>query len=85
VTYQLRIERRAQKALAKISQPHQDRIVEAIRALADDPRPPGAKKLSGRNGWRLRVGVYRVIYEIQDNELVVLVVSIGHRREIYRS
>lgn len=85
MTYRLRIERRAQKALAKISQPHQDRIVEAIRALANDPRPPGTKKLSGRNGWRLRVGAYRVIYEIQDEELVVLVVSIGHRREIYRS
>ncbi|MEW5948302.1 MAG: type II toxin-antitoxin system RelE/ParE family toxin [Thermodesulfobacteriota bacterium] len=56
----------------------------AIQGLSEDPRPSGVKKLTGRNAWRIRVGNYRVIYEIQDNSLVVLVVSVGHRKEIYR-
>lgn len=83
MTYQLQIERRAQKALARIGQPHQNRLI-AIRGLAADPRPPSAKKLSGREGWRVRVGAYRIIYEIHDDQLLVLVLSLGHRREIYR-
>ncbi len=62
-----------------------DRIDRAILALADNPRPPGVKKLAGQdNRWRIRVGDYRVIYEIHDDVLWVLVVEIGHRREIYR-
>jgi mRNA interferase RelE/StbE len=82
--YQLLIERSAQKELSKV--PHQDRarIIAAIQGLSEDPRPSGVKKLTGRNAWRIRVGNYRVIYEIQDNSLVVLVVSVGHRKEIYR-
>jgi mRNA interferase RelE/StbE len=52
--------------------------------LADNPIPPKAKKLSGRDGYRIRVGDYRIIYEIQKNILVVLIIDIGHRREIYR-
>ena len=81
--YQLMIERRAQKALVKISQPHQDRLIEAVQSLAVDPRPSGAKKLAGRDGWRVRIGDYRIIYEIHDDQLLVLVVSVGHRREVY--
>ena len=84
MTYQIEIERRAQKALARIPEPHQNRIIEAIRDLASDPRPSGAKKLSGRPAWRLRVGAYRIIYEIHDDLLLVLVVTLGHRREVYR-
>ncbi len=61
------------------------RIDAAIMALADDPRPAGSVKLSGESGlWRIRVGNYRVIYEIQDRRLIVLVVSAAHRREVYR-
>ncbi len=84
MTYQVQIERRAQKALAGITQPHQNRLIEAIRGLAADPRPPRANKLSGREGWRVRVGAYRIIYEIHDDQLLVLVVGLGHRREVYR-
>ena len=51
---------------------------------ADNPIPPKAKKLSGRDGYRIRVGDYRIIYEIQKSVLVVLIIDIGHRREIYR-
>ncbi len=51
---------------------------------ADEPRPPGAKKLSGREAWRIRIGPYRVIYEINDEEQKVLVVVIGPRKDVYR-
>jgi mRNA interferase RelE/StbE len=82
--YELLIERRAQRELARIAQPHQDRVIAAIRGLVDEPRPAGVKKLSGREAWRIRAGDYRVIYEIRDESLVVLVLAIGHRRDIYR-
>lgn len=62
-----------------------NRIIRAMYALADDPRPPGVVKLAGTDKlWRLRIGDYRLIYEIQDNRLVVLVVRVGHRRDVYR-
>jgi mRNA interferase RelE/StbE len=81
--YELFIERRAQKQLADIAQPYQDRIVAAMRNLSQNPRPVGVKRLAGREGWRIRVGDYRVLYEIRDESLIVLVVAIGHRREVY--
>lgn len=84
MTYSLFIERRAQRALARIARPDQERIISAIRGLTDDPRPHGVKKLTGREAWRIRVGDYRVIYEIHPGRLLILVVAIGHRREIYR-
>ena len=82
--YTIVIEKTAQKALASISQPFQDRIIEAIRMLSENPRPSGVKKLSGRDAWRIRIGDYRVIYEIRDQQLLVLVVVIGHRKDVYR-
>jgi mRNA interferase RelE/StbE len=60
------------------------RIVERISALADDPRPPGSQKLSGKDRFRLRQGSYRIIYAIEDDALVVYVVKIGHRKDVYR-
>lgn len=83
MTYTVDILRSAQKHLAQISRQDQARIIAAIRDLADAPRPPGCKKLSGRPAWRIRIGVYRVIYEIDDDRLLVLVVAVGHRREVY--
>lgn len=82
--YAILIERRAQRALARIDPKQRARIAAAIRVLADDPRPPGVKKLSGRDAWRLRVGDYRIIYEIEDARLLILVVEVGHRSGIYR-
>ena len=82
--YTIVIEKTAQKALASISPPFQDRMIEAIRMLAENPRPAGVKKLSGRDAWRIRIGDYRVIYEIRDQQLLVLVVVIGHRKDVYR-
>ena len=84
MTYSIFIRRSAQKALSRIAKPDQDRIIAAIRGLAKDPRPTAVRKLSGRDAWRLRVGHYRVIYEIHDDRLVILVIAIGHRREVYR-
>jgi len=82
--YSLDILRRAQKQLARIDRQDHARVISAIEALSENPRPPGCKKLSGRPAWRIRIGSYRVIYEIHDDRLLVLVVAIGARREIYR-
>ena len=67
-----------------IPSPDLKRILGRIEALRDDPRPPGSVKLSGMEYYRVRQGDYRIVYEIQDDILVIVVVKIGHRREIYR-
>lgn len=82
--YQVTIERRARKALAQLPEDVYRRIRVAIQSLATNPRPPGCKKLVNRDAWRIRVGDYRVIYEIDDEQLTVLVVDVLHRRESYR-
>lgn len=61
------------------------RIMERIAALAENPRPVGCEKLSGQEKYRIRQGVYRIIYSIQDTQLTVWVVKVGHRREVYRN
>lgn len=73
----------AVRALKRIDHRDRPRIRGAIALLAADPRPPGAKKLRGREGYRIRVGTYRIIYIIEDGRLVVVVVALGHRRDIY--
>ena len=80
--YDLKIHKNAQKSLAKISEPFQTKIIDKIYTLANAPYD-NTKKLTGREAYRIRVGSYRVIYEINNNELIVLVVSIGHRKNIY--
>jgi mRNA interferase RelE/StbE len=84
VTYVVEILRVAERQLARIDRQDCSRIVSAVRALANNPRPRGSKKLSGRPAWRIRVGEYRIIYEIHDDRLTVLVVAVGHRKDIYR-
>jgi len=84
MTYQITIKRTAAKALADLQADERQRITQALFALADNPRPAGVKKLKGREGWRIRIGQYRVLYTIDDDRLIVLVVNVGHRREIYR-
>jgi len=83
MTYTIFIRRSAQKSLARIAAPFQDHIIAAIRRLAVTPYPAGVKKLSGREAWRIRVGDYRVIYDIDDKRRIIEVVAIGHRREVY--
>jgi len=84
MTYSLSILRRAQKELAQLPTAAYQRVRDAIRELSDQPRPPGCRKLTGREGWRIRVGDYRVIYEIDDSQRQVTVVAIGNRRDVYR-
>jgi len=85
VTYSLQIKESVLKALAKLPKADRARADERISALASNPRPPGCVKLSGHSGlWRIRVGDWRIVYQIQDELLIVLVLSVGHRREIYR-
>ena len=83
MNYAVSILRRAQKELGQLSSPSFERVCDAIRSLAGNPRPPGCRKLVGRDGWRVRVGDYRVIYEIDDPARTVLVLHVGHRRDIY--
>ena len=74
----------AGKDLRRVPNENVKRILERIRVLADDPRPPGCERLSGVERYRVRQGVYRIVYEVQDRKLVVLVVKIGHRRDVHR-
>jgi mRNA interferase RelE/StbE len=73
----------AERQLGRIDSGHRRRIDAAILALAGDPRPNGCRKLSGSEEYRIRVGEYRVLYEIEDAVLRVLVVKVGHRRDVY--
>ncbi|MEW5947497.1 MAG: type II toxin-antitoxin system RelE/ParE family toxin [bacterium] len=76
--------RSAQKELAALQRGDYERIKRSIRNLSEEPRPEGCRKLAGRDGWRIRVGEYRVIYEIDDAGNAVTVLHIGHRSDVYR-
>ena len=85
MTYQIRVTPAAVRQLKKLDAAARRRVQAAIEILADQSRPPGAKKLVGGDGeWRVRTGDFRIIYTIDDGVLLVLVVAVGHRREIYR-
>jgi mRNA interferase RelE/StbE len=81
--YQVKVQKRAIKALEQINEPYYSNVKVAISNLAFDPRPNGYIKLKGRNGFRIRVGNYRIIYEIFDNILLVEVIDLGDRKNIY--
>jgi mRNA interferase RelE/StbE len=82
--YKITLKKRAMKALEKINEPFYSKIKTAIYSLANDPHPVGSKKLIGRDGYRIRVADYRIIYEIFDDILLVDVIDIGHRKDIYQ-
>lgn len=85
MVYEVFLEPAAAKALEKIPNPARDRIRLRIRELSQNPRAGGATKLVGEDrAWLVRVGDYRILYEIDDGVLVVLVIRIGHRRDVYR-
>jgi len=84
LSYGLSILRKAQKELGQLSPDTFERIRDAIRGLAQEPRPPGCRKLTGRDGWRIRIGDFRVIYEIDDHRREVVILHVGHRRDVYR-
>ena len=83
--YQIELTPAAARQLRKLDQQSRRRVQAAVELLADNPRPAGAKRLVGGDGeWRVRTGSYRIVYEIHDQVLLVLVVAVGHRRDIYR-
>lgn len=81
--YNAVLTKKAQKQLDKLSDNIAEPILKAIGHLEENPRPQGHIKLKGRDGYRIRVGNYRVIYDIYDNELIVDVITLGHRKNIY--
>ncbi len=81
--YTLNFSKQAIKELAKIPAPYYANIKQAIIKLKENPRPNGFKKLKGRDGYRIRVGNYRIIYNIFDKEIIVDIITIGHRKDIY--
>lgn len=83
-SYELAFRRSIAKDLRAIPKRDVARILERIRQLASDPRPPGCEKLSGPERYRIRQGAYRILYEIEDSSVTVTVVKVAHRREVYR-
>lgn len=84
MNYRVELRPAAIRALRKVSPNDRGRLQGAIALLAQDPRPPGARALRGRPGLRVRVGDYRIIYTIEDDVLLVVVVTLGHRSDVYR-
>ena len=84
MSYQVILPKSPQKELDRLPDEIAERILCALEELKAQPRPPGCKKLRGEDAWRIRIGNYRVIYEIHDRVLRVIVVTVGHRREVYR-
>jgi len=85
VPYQIHYAPQAARAIEELPREMQRRIISRVGLLAETPRPSGSLKLAGKDTYRIRVGVYRVIYSIIDKQLVVLIVDVGHRREVYRN
>jgi mRNA interferase RelE/StbE len=81
--YRIELRPAAVRALRKLDPPVRRRIQGAISLLAENPRPPAARALQGRPGLRVRVGDHRILYTVQDDVLVVVVIALGHRREVY--
>jgi mRNA interferase RelE/StbE len=84
VTYEITVLRTAVKSVERLPKEVQDRVVDAIAELAETPRPSGAKKLVARDALRIRVGDYRIIYEVDDETKTVQVVVVSHRKDAYR-
>ena len=84
-SYSVELTRTAEKQLRRIAKRDRNRLVGAIRSLADRPRPHGARKLQGYNDvYRIRVGQCRVVYEVFDDRVIVIVLKVGHRKDIYK-
>ncbi len=85
MAYRIEIKASARKEIAALPRRDQRRVVGAIEALAEEPRPQGVRKLIGaEDAYRVRVGDYRIVYQIRDDVLIVFVVRVGHRRDVYR-
>ena len=84
MTHQVRLKASAEKELVRLPEVIHDAVIEKLLALAENPRPSWVKKLRGRAGYRVRVGDYRIVYLIEDAAQIVRVLSIAHRRDVYR-
>jgi len=84
VSYAILIVHSAERELAALRGAPRERVLRAIRRLADSPRPRAARKLSYGPGWRLRVGDYRILYTIDDPDQEITIYAVGHRRDVYR-
>ena len=82
--YSIVFRKSVEKDLKVIPKKDQVRILQRIAQLAEDPRPPACKRLSGQQRYRIRQGIYRVLYEIEDDQLIVTVVKVGNRRDVYK-
>ncbi|MBW2096806.1 MAG: type II toxin-antitoxin system RelE/ParE family toxin [Deltaproteobacteria bacterium] len=82
--YRVLLRKSVEKDFSSIPKRDVKRILNRIKALEENPRPPGSEKLTGQERYRLRQGRYRIVYSIQDDEFTVWVVKIGHRKDIYR-
>ena len=84
-TYDVEVSRTAEKQLKAVPREYRRRLAEAILALARDPRPRGSRKLTGYDDvFRVRVGRYRILYSISDRELIIIVLKVGHRQNVYQ-
>ena len=83
-SYTAVLSKKAEKALDRFSDHIADPILAAIADLEEDPKPVGYKKLKGRDGYRIRVGDYRIIYKVFDSELIIDIITLGHRKDIYK-
>ena len=83
-SYRLSIKPSAAKEIEALPKKDRIRVIKRIKDLSENPRPPGCEKLSGNDKYRVRQGQYRIVYSVSDQELIVLVVKVAHRREVYR-
>lgn len=84
-SYRVELTRSAEKDLRKITPPHRETMLDALEKLAFNPRPHGCRKILGaEQTYRIRVGDYRIVYEIHDEVLVILVIRLAHRKDVYR-
>jgi mRNA interferase RelE/StbE len=84
-SYRIEVSATAEKQLKKLGPDARIRVIRAVQALASEPRPPGCRKLQGYDDvYRIRIGTYRVLYSIDDTRIVIIVLKVAHRRDVYR-
>ena len=83
--YKIELNRKAQRSLGRLPKGDFDAVLDAVKGLANSPRPKGVEKIKSAGLWRVRQGDYRIVYSIDDSQKTVTVLRIGHRREIYKS
>jgi mRNA interferase RelE/StbE len=84
-SYRIVIKKSAAKEIERIAKNDRIRIIEKIKSLSQDPHPTGSKKLSGQEKYRMRQGNYRILYQLIDDELIINVVKVGHRQDVYKN